>query len=149
MRDRRRLQKLVQLVAVQRARRGCAEDSLRQARDREEQARKAEREALDRSETAHRDWLALISAPAFSPELSQALAHRLVGLDGEAQGAAARSAAAAEVSARRQREWQELEAQVRSGDGSVKRLDRRVRRSDEERRLGERADLTTYSRCRP
>jgi hypothetical protein len=107
-----------------------------------------ERDALAGSEAAEQDWRVFISAPGFAPEYGQALAGRLVAADDRVQAASARVRAASEAHARRTTEWQTLEAQVRSSEDSLNRLERRVGRRDEERRVAEQADRITFRACR-
>lgn len=148
MRDRRRTQVMARLVAVQRAKRAGAEAELGQARQRERQARDVERDALAGSEAAEQDWRMFISAPGFAPEYGQALASRLVAADDRAQEATTRARAASEAHASRTRQWQALEAQVRSSEIRLNRLERRLARRDEERRVAEQADRVTFGASR-
>ncbi len=149
MRERRRLQMMAQLVAVQRARRCAAEDALGQAQERERQAQARRQESADREAAADEEWSSFIAAPGFSPELGRSLAGRVIEAGDKAQAAEATLRAAEQVRTRREGEWQELEAQVRTGERSLKRLKRRTSRATEEQRLAEQADQTTFSRCRP
>lgn len=143
MRERTLLRGLRRLAEVHRARRGAAEDALGQARARRAQAEQAERAAVARTGAAQQDWEAHLAAPGFAPEYGRALAARLVDADAAEQSTAALNRAAAEAVSRREREWQELEAQLRAGDRTGRRLTRQLRRREEEKAVAAQADLTT------
>ena len=144
MRERTLLRGLRRLAEVQRARRGAAEDALGQARGRKSQAEQAERAAAARTSAAQQGWEAHLATPGFAPEYGQALAARLIEADAAEQSSAALNRAAAEAVARREGEWQELEAQLRAGDRTSRRLTRHLRRREEEKAVAAQADLTTF-----
>lgn len=144
MRERTLLRGLGRLAEVQRVRRSAAEDALGQARGRSAQAEQAERAAAARTGAAQQDWEAHLAAPGFAPEYGRALATRLVEADAAEQSSAALSRAAAEAVTRREREWQELEAQLRAADRTRRRFSRQVRRREEEKAVAAQADLTTF-----
>ncbi len=134
---------MVRLAAVQRVKQPAAEAALMSARQVESQARAAEAEAKAKTETAQLEWGAHISGTTFSPELSGALAALVIRAGTEAADASFRAARAVELAARRQGDWQMSDARSRSGDESLRRLRRRVRRRAEEDRLAEMADRLT------
>jgi hypothetical protein len=144
MRDKVKLPLMVRLASVQRVKTAAAEAALMAARSAENAARTAEEEAIARTEAARTDWGEHLSGGAFSPEFSRALAARLIERDTAASGASARRERSAELAERRQEEWQVSEARSRSGEISLHRLRRRVRRRTEEDRLAEMADRITF-----
>jgi hypothetical protein len=144
MRDRQKLPLMVRLASVQRIKSAAAEAALMAARAAETAARSAEEEAAARTEAARLEWGEHLSAGAFSPEFSRALAARVVERESAASQAALRHQRSADIAGRRQEEWQVSEARARSGEDSLRRLRRRVRRRSEEDRLAEIADRTTF-----
>lgn len=144
MRDRVKLPLMVRLASVQRVRKAAAEAALMSARAGEAQARAAEEEARSRTEAAQVDWHEHISGGGFSPEFSGALAARLIEREKEASNASLRTERAAGVVLRRQEDWQVADARKRSGETSLRRLRRRVRRRAEEDRMAEMADRVTF-----
>ena len=144
MRDRIKLPLMVRLASVQRVRKAAAEAALMSARLAEAQALTAEEEAKARTDAAQLEWGEHISGGGFSPEFSGALAARVVEREQEASNASQRSERAAQNTARRQGDWQVSEARSRSGEESLRRLRRRVRRRLEEDRLAEAADRVTF-----
>lgn len=144
MRDRVKLPLMVRLAAVQRVKKAAAEAALMSARQAETSARAAQAEAEAKTRSAQLEWGAHISGITFSPELSGALAALVIRTGTEADDASLRSARAAELRNRRQDDWQMSDARSRSGDESLRRLSRRVRRRAEEDRLAEIADRLTY-----
>ena len=144
MRDRVKLPLMVRLAAVQRVKTAAAEAALMSARAAETAARTVEEEATARTEAARREWGEHLSAGAFSPEFSRALAAFVVEREAAAASASLRRERSAEIAGRRQEEWQVSEARGRSGEISLHRLRRRVRRRLEEDRLAETADRITY-----
>ena len=140
----RKLAMTTRLVELLRARRRSAEVALASARAAERTAQLEEQVARDDSDAAHGDWEVYLSTPGFSPEHSQSLALRLLEREDEADAAAFRTRLAADVHARRQGDWQRLEAQTRSGKESCRALERKVRRRREEDGHGQTADLITY-----
>lgn len=144
MRDRARLPLMVRLASVQRVRKAAAEAALLSARLAEADALEAEQEAKARTEAAQLEWGAHLSGGAFSPEFSGALASLVIRSETEASDASGRRARAAELTARRQSDWQLSDARDRSGEESLRRLRRRMRRRAEEDRLAEMADRVTF-----
>jgi hypothetical protein len=131
------------MLELQRARRSGARESLEKARLLEQAARDEEARAQAQVQAAHEQWIDFVSSPGFSPEYSRVLADRLIESDARVAQSAARTHVAADLRAGRQREWQQLEAQVRSGERSLKRLKRDLDRRHEERRLAAVADQVT------
>lgn len=144
MRDRVKLPLMVALASVQRVKTAAAEASLMAARAAETAARTAEEEAARRTEAARVEWGEHLTGGAFSPEFSRALAARLIERETARSAAAVRHERSAEIAGRRQEEWQVSEARSRSGEISLRRLRRRVRRRAEEDRIAETADRTTF-----
>ena len=126
---------MIRLASVQRVKKAAAEAALLSARLAEADALTAEQEASARTHLA---------GAAFSPEFSGALASLVIRSETEASDASGRRARAAELAARRQDDWQLSDARSRSGDESLRRLRRRVRRRAEEDRLAEMADRVTF-----
>lgn len=149
MRDRVKLPLMVKLASVQRVRKAAAEAALMSARAAERQARTAEEEATARTEAARSEWGEHLSGAAFSPEFSRALAARVIEREKTESGASLRHERSAELAGRRQEEWQVSDARARSGEISLNRLRRRVRRRTEEDRLAEIADRITFDWSRP
>lgn len=143
MRDRFRLSALTRLIAVQRARRAGAEGAFADALETERAACIEAQAAGEMAETAREEWRVYVSKPGFSPDYQRSLSGRLIGRDSEHRARTAEAAQAADAADRRRQEWQTLEAQVRSGEGSVHRLKRKIARRSEESRLGEVADRIT------
>jgi hypothetical protein len=135
---------MVRLACVQQVKRAAAEAAMLSARLAEAEALAAEQEAQSRTEAAQLEWGAHLSGAAFSPEFSGALASLVIQSETEASDASGRKARAAELTTRRQVDWQLSEARSRSGDESLRRLRRRVRRRAEEDRLAEMADRVTF-----
>ncbi len=144
MRDKVKLPLMVRLASVQRVKTAAAEAALMSARSAERAARSAEEEAIARTEAARTDWGEHLSGGTFSPEFSRALAARVIERESAASGASLRRERSAELAERRQDEWQTSEARTRSGEISLRRLRRRVRRRAEENRLAETADRITF-----
>ncbi len=144
MRDRARLPLMVRLASVQRVKKAATEAALMSARHAEAQALAAEGEARARTEAAQLEWHEHISGTAFSPEFSFALAARVVERQTDESKASQRSERSAAITERRQGEWQQSEARSRSGDESLRRLRRRLRRRADEDRLAETADRVTF-----
>jgi hypothetical protein len=144
MRDRVKLPLMVRLASVQRIKKVAAEAALMSARAAEVQARTAEEEAKAQTVAARTEWDEHISGTAFSPEFSRALAARVVEGETSASGASRRRERASETTVRRQDDWQVSQARSRSGEDSLRRLQRRVRRRIEEDRLAETADRVTF-----
>jgi hypothetical protein len=144
MRDRVKLPLMTRLASVQRIKKIAAEAALMSARAAESQARSVEAEAKARTEAARAEWGEHIAGTAFSPEFSRALAARVIEGETAASGASRRRERAAEATARRQDDWQVSQARSRSGEDSLRRLQRRVRRRIEEDRLAETADRVTF-----
>jgi hypothetical protein len=144
MRDRIKLPLMVRLASVQRVKKAAAEAALMSARQAESQAADAEAEAKAKTEAAQLEWGEHISGAAFSPEFSGALAALVIERETEASSASLRRQRAGELAARRQGDWQLSEARSRSGEESLRRLRRRVRRRAEEDRLAEMADRVTF-----
>ena len=144
MRDKVKLPLMVKLASVQRVKTAAAEAALMAAQSAEKAARTAEEEAIARTEAARADWGEHLSGAAFSPEFSRALAARVIEREGAASGATLRRERSAELADRRKEEWQTSEARSRSGEISLRRLRRRVRRRSEEDRLAETADRITF-----
>lgn len=143
MRDRNRLAVMTKLGIVQRAKRTGAEVALAAARGAEREADDARDEAQARVAGAHRQWLDHLADPSFSPEFAALLSGALIGRESEADGAARHVDEASDRRAERQSDWQLLEARVKSGDASLKRLRRKVAWRGEENRLAALADRTT------
>lgn len=143
MRERRRAAALGMLVRVQKAQRTGAEAALAEARLEEASRRRAEREAAEAAAAAGEDWRRHVAAPGFSPEYERALGDRLLARVANEAQRASETAQAAAASERRQGEWQQLEAQVRSGEKSFGRLARKVARKIDERRHAAVADRIT------
>ena len=148
MRERCRLRMSAQLLDVQRAKRSAAREALEAARRNEEVAKEEERSAVARVQAAQAAWMDLLSSPGFAPEYSRALAERLIDDDARAAEAAVRTYVAADLRAGRQRDWQELEAHVRASERALQRLERRVGRKDEEKRLALLSDSITSASVR-
>lgn len=149
MRDRLALKAIAGLAAVQRAQRTGAEAALEEARASEREAQAAEEDARRATDAAGEDWRAYLGEPGFSPEYCSSLSMRLV-LRREEQGRCAeRMAHAADAVGRREGDWQRLEAQVRTSERSVRRLQRKVAQRIEEGRLVEVADRITQKWRRP
>jgi hypothetical protein len=144
MRDKVKLPLMVKLASVQRIKTAAAEAALMSARAAEKAARTAEEDAMARTDAARADWGEHISSGRFSPEFSRALAARVIERETAASGASLRRERSAELAERRQEEWQTSEARTRSGDISLRRLRRRVRRRIDEDRLAETADRITF-----
>lgn len=144
MRDKVRLPLMVKLASVQMVKTAAAEAALMSARAAENAARSAEEEAIARTDAAQADWGEHLSGGTFSPEFSRALAARVIERETAASGASLRRERSAELTTRRQEEWQTSEARSRSGEISLRRLRRRVRRRAEEDRLAETADRITF-----
>jgi uncharacterized protein with von Willebrand factor type A (vWA) domain len=144
MRDRVKLPLMVRLASVQRVKTAAAEAALMAARAAETAARKVEEEAATHSQEARIEWSEHLSGSAFSPEFSRALAVRLIERETAASGATLRRERSTEIAGRRQEEWQVSDARSRSGEISLRRLRRRVRRRAEEDRLAETADRITF-----
>lgn len=144
MRDRARLGLMVRLASVQRVKKAAAEAALLSARHAESQALAAEEEAKARTEAAQLEWGAHVSGAVFTPEFGGALAALVIRTETEATDASLRSERAAGLAARRQGDWQVSEARSRSGEESLRRLRRRVRRRAEEDRLAQMADRVTF-----
>jgi hypothetical protein len=144
MRDKLRLPLMVKLASVQQVKTAAAEAALMSARAAENAARSAEEDAIARTEAAHAEWGEHLSAGAFSPEFSRALAARVIERETAATGASLRRERSAELAERRKQEWQVSKAHSRSGEISLRRLRRRVRRRAEENRLAETADRITF-----
>ena len=143
MRDRGRLAVMAKLAAVQRAKRVGAQAALAAARVDEREADAARDVAEAGMVDAHRDWLDHLAGAEFSPEFSRLLSGVLVGCEREADGAARHAAETSERRGERQSDWQRLDARVKSGDASLKRLRRKVAWRVEEHRLAALADRTT------
>lgn len=144
MRDRVKLPLMARLASVQRVKTAAAEASLMAARAAETAARTAEEEATKRTEAARLEWGRHLSEGVFSPEFSRALAVHVIERETAESGAALRRERSTEIAQRRQEEWQVSEARSRSGEISLRRLRRRVRRRAEEDRLAETADRITF-----
>jgi hypothetical protein len=144
MRDRVKLPLMARLASVQRVKTAAAEAALMAARSAENAARTAEEEALARTEAAQAEWGEHLAGGTFSPEFSRALATLVIERETAASGASLRRERSAELAERRQDEWQTSEARSRSGEISLRRLRRRVRRRTEEDRLAEMADRITF-----
>lgn len=144
MRDKVRLPLMVKLASVQMVKTAAAEAALMSARAAENAARSAEEEAIARTNAAQADWGEHLSGGTFSPEFSRALAARVIERETAASGASLRRERSSELATRRQEEWQTSEARSRSGEISLRRLRRRVRRRAEEDRLAETADRITF-----
>jgi Flp pilus assembly protein TadG len=144
MRDRVKLPLMVRLASVQKVRKAAAEAALMSARAAETQARTAEEEAMSQTEAARAEWGEHLAGTAFSPEFSRALAALVIESESAAADASQRRERTAEIAGRRQDEWQTAEARSRSGEISLHRLRRRVRRKAEEDRLAETADRITF-----
>ncbi len=144
MRDKVKLPLMVKLASVQQVKTAAAEAALMSARSAETAARSAEEEAIARTEAARADWGEHLSGGAFSPEFSRALAARVIEHETAASGASLRRQRSAELAERRKDEWQASEARARSGEISLRRLRRRVRRRAEEDRLAAAADRITF-----
>lgn len=144
MRDKVRLPLMVKLASVQMVKTAAAEAALMSARAAENAARSAEEEAIARTDAAQADWGEHLSGGTFSPEFSRALAGRVIERETAASGASLRRERSSELATRRQEEWQTSEARSRSGEISLRRLRRRVRRRAEEDRLAETADRITF-----
>ncbi len=135
---------MVRLACVQRVKKAAAEAALLSARAAESKALAAEREAKAKIEAAQLEWGTHLSGAVFSPEFSGALASLVIQSETEASDASGRRARATEISTRRQADWQLSDARSRSGEESLRRLRRRVRRRDEEDRLAAMADRVTF-----
>jgi hypothetical protein len=144
MRDRVRLPLMIRLASVQRVKKVAAEAALLSARLAEAEARTAEVDARARSEAAQIEWGEHLAGASFSPEFNGALASLVIRSETEVSEASGRSALAAQIADRRQGDWQRSEARSRSGDESLRRLRRRLRRRTEEDRLAEMADRVTF-----
>jgi hypothetical protein len=144
MRDRVKLPLMVRLASVQRVKTAAAEAALMSARAAETAARTVEEEAATRTQAARLEWGEHLGGTAFSPEFSRALAARVVEREAAESSASQRRERSAEIAGRRQEEWQVSEARSRSGEISLHRLRRRVRRRIEEDRLAEMADRITF-----
>ena len=144
MRDKVKLPLMVRLASVQRVKTAASEAALMAARAAETAARTAEEEAQARTEAAQLEWGEHLSGTVFSPEFSRALAAHVIERETAATGASLRRERSAEIAGRRQDEWQVSEARSRSGEISLRRLRRRVRRRAEEDRLAETADRITF-----
>jgi len=145
MRERRRLAMMARLIEVQRSAREGAEIALASTRSRAESSRAEESEALAASERAQEDWIAFVTGDAFSPDRSRLLAHEAVERDSQAQAAVASARAWEQLEARREGEWRRREAEVRASENSLRSARRRAARRQEEKRLGELTDRTTFS----
>lgn len=148
MAERGDLAKMSKLIDVQRARRRAAETALATAQAAERSAQTAEEGARRRSYEAQEQWSAYLAGPSFAPEASQALSKRVIDSECDLETAAGRTREAGVRRARRQHEWQMMEAQLRSSEDSLRRQRRKARRREEEKRAGELADRTTYAWCR-
>lgn len=144
MRDRAKLPLMVRLASVQRVKKAAAEAALMSARHAESNARAVKEDARAQTEAAQLEWGAHLSGATFSPEFSGALASLVIWSETEASNASVLSERAAELAARRQGDWQLAEARSRSGEESLRRLRRGVRRRTEEDRLAEMADRVTF-----
>ena len=144
MRDRAKLLLMARLASVQRVKKAAAEAALMSARLAEAQAFAAAEEAKARAEAAKGEWSGHISGGGFSPEFSGALAAQVIRRETEASNASLRRERTSEIAGRRESDWQLSEARSRSGEVSLRRLRRRVRRRAEEDRLAETADRTTF-----
>ena len=144
MRDRVKLRLMVRLASVQRVKTAAAEAALMSARAAENAARTVEEEALAKTEAARLEWGEHLSQAVFSPEFSRALAALVIERETAASSASLRRERSAEIAGRRQEEWQTSDARSRSGEISLRRLRRRVRRRAEEDRLAEMADRITF-----
>ena len=144
MRDKVKLPLMVRLASVQKVKTAAAEAALMSARAAENAARTAEKDALARTEAAREEWGEHLAGAAFSPEFSRALAALVIERETAASGASVRRERSAELAERRKEEWQNSEARSRSGEISLRRLRRRVRRREEEHRLAETADRITF-----
>lgn len=147
MRERRKLGLMAQLNQVERAKRTAAEAALHAARAAEEKARSEEDEARKRTAAAHQQWLDHIARPGFSPEYSRSLSTIVIVRENEAADAALRTQIVADISLKKQSDWQAQEARVRLSDGSVRHLRRKVARRSEEDRLSEMTDRITHKWC--
>jgi hypothetical protein len=77
------------------------------------------------------------------------LSGRLILREREQQDFADAMAVATGLRETRQANWQGLEAQVRHGEDTSRRLKRRIARRVDEKAIGEAADRTTRDWCRP
>lgn len=148
MRDRDKLATMTRLAAVQRAKRVGAEAALAEARRAEEEAGAAEAEAHASLADAHGQWMARMAEPRFCPEFVSLLSGVLVRRADDADEAKLATEASADARAHRQREWQVLEARVRTGEAALRGFRRKVARRVEENRTNELADRTTFAWCR-
>src|SRR4051812_46497162 len=140
MRERRRMLAFGKLLDVEHAKRAGAERALQEAQIGEEVARREQERAAAEVRAAEAEWQILVETPGFSPDQSGGLAEQLVACDVRESEAASRCRIADNLLAARQQEWQGLEAQVRSGEGSFRRIRRKVLRREEEARLARIAD---------
>ncbi len=144
MRERRRLLALGQIAAVQRARRMGAEAALAESAEAEARSRREEEAAQLLVQDARQEWGAYLAKSGFSPQYHSALSGRIVVREQEQSVRAQAAAKAAEDRSRRELEWQVLEAQVRVGETSMKRLRRKLARRVDEANLAEAADRLTF-----
>jgi hypothetical protein len=141
---RKKLRMARALTGVQRIKRSAAEASLAMAKSVHDAAQLEEQAAREGSRAAREDWLSHVSGPRFSPEFLRSLSLRLVARQKETDSACLKTQLAAGLHTRREREWQQLEAQTRSGEESLRKLRRKVAQGLEEERLGRLADLVTH-----
>lgn len=144
MRDRRSADALRRIVTIRDAQRTSSRQSLFEAAARERDATAVRRRAEDEVRSADADWQGNMQKQSFDPDLSRALAGRLMDCVQARVSAQVAETRASDEQAACEAEWHAGNALCRQAEKSLQLHRRQIARDRDERLLERDADRVTF-----